>query len=508
MREEGLNFVEKQKKLKCSDEQLVDYFGETYASDPSSFRFEIGDRKLIRIVRDHLIKQQNEKGAKYMRRFRKKPDRENPKRFKQHQRTGSLQNEHRNSSVAEEMSGDEDGVLCRQLSASLLEKLIDYMQHFDINDSIIQKINLNFVSVKIIDGVVIAEVLCAVCQNDPKKQRKLKGKKIFYKDGIGSKYWVLSNFGEHLKKVHKLNVRSLANVSSVDAKEEDAILNESLPRNAIIISLEKNNNDILSGDATAKTISVLTNDEKLALAHNFSVEYVDVTVDSTPQATISNGPNVIFNQITSQIRTMLEATLSHNDHTEQMDFELMEHESQSLKIATIARDGSCLFGSLAHQLFAHQISSNQHIETTKQLRMNVVEYISHHYKSFEFELKGRVYEEVNAASITDLDKECKMILENCLPLDKYWGGAETLKAVQEMYHVNILIFNEHGTCFFFNHFNEANTRTLILAFRFTVSNERDHYDSVCDISSNEILNSISCILNTLQKSNDIFDHTL
>lgn len=78
MRDEALNFDEKQfqQKLKCRDElfgeQLVDFFGESYASDPSNFRFEIGDKKLIRIVRDHIIKEQNEKGAKFMRRFRVK----------------------------------------------------------------------------------------------------------------------------------------------------------------------------------------------------------------------------------------------------------------------------------------------------------------------------------------------------------------------------------------------------------------------------------------------------
>lgn len=92
VREEGIKLVEK--KLQFQDEenlyekQLVDYFGETYASDPSNFRFEIGDKKLIRIVRDHIVEQQSVKGAKYMRRFRKKSDRENQKKIKlnQHKR--------------------------------------------------------------------------------------------------------------------------------------------------------------------------------------------------------------------------------------------------------------------------------------------------------------------------------------------------------------------------------------------------------------------------------------
>lgn len=72
VREEGLKYAES--KLKNNNQieadsllyenQLVVYFGETYAPTPSNFRFEIGDKKLIKIVRDHIIKQQNEKGVK------------------------------------------------------------------------------------------------------------------------------------------------------------------------------------------------------------------------------------------------------------------------------------------------------------------------------------------------------------------------------------------------------------------------------------------------------------
>lgn len=71
VREEGLNhstkLLQKKSNHQCDvfqdENQLVDYFGEIYASDPSNFRFVIGDKKLIRLVRDHLIRMQNEKGA-------------------------------------------------------------------------------------------------------------------------------------------------------------------------------------------------------------------------------------------------------------------------------------------------------------------------------------------------------------------------------------------------------------------------------------------------------------
>lgn len=255
------------------------------------------------------------------------------------------------------------------------------------------------------------------------------------------------------------------------------------------------------------------NDEAAALAHNFSVEYVDVDnkVDSIGHTMAPNASAIIFNEITTQLGKMLSATLSHNDKTSQMYFRLIEDESLSLKTANIPPDGSYLFGSIVHQLFAYKINSDEHKNKTKELRASVVNYISQNYSLFKYELQGRVYEDMNADLVNDLDKECRNILETCLPLHDYYGGSETLKAVQELFHVNIIAFHEHGVCEFSRPYNDAYTRTLILAYKLSVSgDEYDHYDSVYDISSNEILKSIEFSLNNLQKKEKlmVFDDTL
>lgn len=481
VREAGLNLAD---NSLLHEDQLIDYFGKSYASNPSNFHFEIGDRKLIRIVRDHLITQKHEKGTKFMRRFRKKNDQKNPKRIKLDQFTDALKNEHDENVMTDE-TYDIDGVYSQELSVDLLNRVKTYMQTFEIASSIIEQITLKMVSVKIVEGVVVAEVFCAVCQHDQSKKRKLTGKRVFYKGGDGSKYWVLSNFGQHLKNVHKLNSRSNSDE------------NDSLPIDATEIhSSVAIKNEVVSSQS---------NDDKLAMAHNFSIEYV-VNDSASDQATNSNSVSAIFDQITTQVTKMVGATLSHNDETEQMRYQFGEHESNLLTVTKIHRDGSCLFGSLAHQLFANKVNSSVHAKATKRLRKDVVDYISHQYESFKFELQGRVYEEINAEAIHDLDRECKAILNN-LREDQYWGGSETLKAVQQMHHVNILIFNEQGSCSFFNQFSEENTRTITLAFRFTNgSNEFDHYDSVCDISSNEILNAMSYL--SKPKADMIFDQTL
>lgn len=287
VREEGLNFAQKklQKKMECSEEilldeeQLINYFGETYASDPSNFRFEIGDRKLIRIIRDHLVKQLNENGAKYMRRFRKKPDRKNPKKFKLDERTCKLKIEHEQGVNDDENFDDDADVYCQKLSAGLFKRVINYMESFDIDKSIIESIKPNIVSVKIVNGLVIAEVFCAVCQIDETKKRKSKAKRVFYKDGEGSNYWVLSNFGQHLKSVHKLKCESLDDKkkmnTNVNSMNGDTQKNHDISPNAV---------STVNTDDTENNISTLANDAKLALDHNFSVEYVDVKFDASDNA--------------------------------------------------------------------------------------------------------------------------------------------------------------------------------------------------------------------------------
>lgn len=63
----------------------------------------------------------------------------------------------------EQTFDDDDGGFCQQLSAGSFERVKMYMKTFKIDDSIIQTINSNIVSVKIVDELIIAEVFCAIC---------------------------------------------------------------------------------------------------------------------------------------------------------------------------------------------------------------------------------------------------------------------------------------------------------------------------------------------------------
>lgn len=235
---------------------------------------------------------------------------------------------------------------------------------------------------------------------------------------------------------------------------------------------------------------------------DLSAEYINA-VDWSPKNV--QDPNVLFHQIAKQIEKMLHATRSNNDNIESMAYELIENRPQSLKVAKIDPNGSCLFGSLVHQLFGLKLSSGKHIRATKRMRQEVVEHISENYSSFELALRYRAYEENDPDQIEDMRKECETILNVHLPRDNYWGGSETMKAIQEMYRVNILIFNEHGTCYFFNGFKEVYKQILILAYRLGTRSmdhgrkSYNHYDSVCDITSNEIWHLVEFLSKILQK---------
>lgn len=213
---EGLDFVQKmqQANIQLDEKELINRFGTTHASDPQHFRFEFGDRKLIRLIREHLIKQKNEKGAKFMRRSRKnagkkvkphsvkflKIDKYTDEHKKQHENnlidvkvesTSSLDAPQENL-PKEQLTNEMNGVDCQELSAGLVQRVKTFMQKYDIDNSFIQKVTLSCVSVKIVNDLVEAEVFCVICQNSGSKSRrkskKRDGKRVYYKGGDGSRY--------------------------------------------------------------------------------------------------------------------------------------------------------------------------------------------------------------------------------------------------------------------------------------------------------------------------------
>lgn len=66
----------------------------------------------------------------------------------------------------------------------------------------------------------------------------------------------------------------------------------------------------------------------------------------------------MFTQLTNQINVMIKATLEHSDSRGEMGF-MIKQTMLTLNVAKCALDGSCLFSSIAHQLFQDKIKDKQ-----------------------------------------------------------------------------------------------------------------------------------------------------
>lgn len=208
--------------------------------------------------------------------------------------------------------------------------------------------------------------------------------------------------------------------------------------------------------------------------------------------------DLLLNQITEHLRKMWNATQVNYDRTEDVQFELVENQPHWVTVARIPGDGNCLFGTFVHQLFGIEVNSFDFVEATEKLREDVVRYISNNFHDFEAEILARVFDEEQLNGMENIGEACQFFLNEYLSRDGYWGADETIKAIQLMYRVNILVFKEPNLYNYFQRFDEPNTRMLILMHRLGNRLHRsphNHYDSVCRIHTDDILNLVEFLAN-------------
>lgn len=73
-----------------------------------------------------------------------------------------------------------------------------------------------------------------------------------------------------------------------------------------------------------------------------------------------------------------------------------------------------------------------------------------------------------------------------------YGGAETVKAISRMEHLNILVFCECGHVYFPMGFNSNYHKLIFFAYRLNGKSktERNHYDSVAEVDVNILCNLV------------------
>lgn len=317
-----------------------------------------------------------------------------------------------------------------------------------------------------------ADVTCVFCA-----EQKMKKKKIVVqsetRQNQSTLYWNFGNLKKHLK------VHIIPSSKKEDRKSEMSDVEH----------VQSSRNSIESNRSSSEPV-----DQTLNSAQNGNTIAQTLIKDLSIEA--NEYRNIMLQQILANNLAQTEKRLKYSEVTEEMKFEIHKNDKKTLRIVKINPDGSCLFGSIAQQIFDVKINSVQHGLATNELRTNVVKYIKDHMDNFVNELTGRVLDIKRKDEIKDMSVERESIVNKCLPRRTFWGGEESTKAISIIYGVNIIIFNEGGTCYFAADFKKEHNRCAIIAYRKEISSHklsagkldarklisRNHYDSIFELS--------------------------
>lgn len=459
--------------------QMKEYFGDMYYKDSKNFEFLPGDKKLIKYLVNHIKIVVASKGIK-----------KGLKHFKSTQKSNRIQVAPANANILKPITEYDDAEMLSELKTSLFQKVIECLELFNVNEIMeLENISDNIVSVSMHNGQIFGDVYCILCSNEKKKSRP---KRVSY----SSKYWIPSNFVTHLKKVHKLSQNKFkSNSKNADIQQVDTFNDDDVIKTENIDLEHIKTEDITFHDKNENIeVEIVEYDELNGADGNNENEEI-IIVDGLNRNRELDFVQVMYNQMSNQIINMSKK-IFFNEVQTSMDIKLGS-EVKSIQVVSAPDDGNCLFTSLVHQLTDHKMISDDMKIARDQLRAEVVKYIQENRDLFKFEINGRVYENLERqnrdCSTANMEMECDLFVYQLLPLNKYWGGSETLKAVAMVKEVNIIIFNENGPCCIKNPYGKKFKKTICVAFRLASNNPmheriaiRNHYDSVTDIPSNVI----------------------
>lgn len=364
------------------------------------------------------------------------------------------------------------------------------------------------------DGTKLtARVVCKLCTTEEKVKRICVQ---YEQSNINSCcYWSTSNFRKHLKS-HSAPVKStnklrdqqrikrkqtqplqtLSKRSKTDMtnSEDGACVEKCVESNEAPIVLTepimKQNRcfgaTVKSHRTTQATMTIQLNKKDGANA-NDSVSDSEVNLRDL-------FTTVIIDQLNAQNERMSKLMVD-SKLADEMVFKLNNKTRRTVNVIRIDRDGDCLFASLAFHIHQNKIGTNRHSAAVKQIRQEAVSHIKKNYKSFKYQMHGRLFEECDGNGFVlgkDLDADALKFLDHTLLKSGTWGGAETIKAISELYQVNILVIEEENKCCFPFAFNMDYTYTVAIAFRLGEntqhSTKHNHYDAIWNISEHCLFN--------------------
>lgn len=174
-----------------------------------------------------------------------------------------------------------------------------------------------------------------------------------------------------------------------------------------------------------------------------------------------------------------------NDNSETMFIKIGRNKIK-VTVRIMESNGDCLFAALNNQINGTATSSDQFKFEVESLRKDVIEYIEPRFLGFKEAIKNTMID-ANVQPYDDIqDFECMAYLLNVLKNKGEWGGAETLKAITLIHHVNILVLKQDSAYhYFYEGFKEKNTRTIIIVYR-CVNKVYNHYDSVMSMDGDNV----------------------
>lgn len=206
--------------------------------------------------------------------------------------------------------------------------------------------------------------------------------------------------------------------------------------------------------------------------------------DNDPLTHTGDSKQKVFNAFAAQNLSVMETVMLNAEEPRIMTFKL-GNRFHTVKVISIAKDGNCLYGACAHQLYRVAGGSEEHNKMANELRSKVAKHILENLPRYMRVLTLRMEEEkhIVLGDADDVDaavdvEVCKDFVLNHVAKPGCWGGSESLMAIDEIFNANIIIFLENDSYYCANKFDEAHDRVLFLAYR-----NRNHYDSVCEINA-------------------------
>lgn len=435
------------------------FFGKFFVSEPSEFKFTLGERILINQIKQHV----HNKGFKY---FTAKKRKLNEMKLAE-TAVGFIFGESENSEDSEDKLHAKSASHGKSISSSenIEEKLlisankVTNKQLWAIGDTTNSILTADMIEIVHSENDSIkGYVQCVFCKEN---------RKVSYKNASGN--WVMSNLISHLKKCSQqlANKKKEANKSDQRLAKETEKISEGVNVVQLVGEQKKNCLDGNKQMVNFKITPEVPTDDIRTTNLDSPQKHVFLSDNFIRQMSLQNIK--MRNTIAKNETIIIERNFRANIQNLLSDM--------SIKVCQIPADGNCLFHAVCHQLNRLEIASDQHKTLMEKLRMDVVQHIENNIAAYEFIMKDRIYHKNPGIKIISLEKEIKSFLERSLSKDGTWGGNESLHAISTIHKKNIVIINETDDPNMILKFNPDYNESIMIF----LNSDRYHYESVVNV---------------------------